>query len=160
MRPGRCFAVIMIGRIDDYLRDVAHDGQSVVTESDIKQAGLAISKRAYSIYQEREYEALLLVAALRGTYHMSELAGAEIIMSIHPKYQAQLLSEDVPMEERIDLEIAPDVIKRLSTLPEFVRAYEPDGMAPEDFIMYGATQRTLSQFSATGWNLLEKYRLL
>ena len=90
---------------------------------------------------------------------MSELAGAEIIMSIHPKYQAQLLSEDVPREDRIDVEIAPDVIERLSTLPEFVRAYEPDGMAPEDFISYGATQRTLSQFCAAGWNLLEEYRL-
>jgi len=158
-KPGKCFAVIMIGRIDDYLRDVAHDGQSVVTESDVGQAGLAITKRAYSIYREREYEAMLLVAALRGTHHMSELAGAEIIMSIHPKYQAQLLSEDVPREDRIDVEIAPDVIERLSTLPEFVRAYEPDGMAPEDFISYGATQRTLSQFCAAGWNLLEEYRL-
>lgn len=157
--PGKCFAVIMIGRIDDYLRDVAHDGRSDVTESDINQAGLAISKRAYSIYRERGYEAVLLVAALRGTHHMTELAGAELIMSIHPKYQAQLLSGDVPREERIDLDIAPDVVERLSTLPEFVRAYEPEGMATEDFIMFGATQRTLSQFSAAGWNLAEKYRL-
>ena len=40
-------------------------------------------------------------------------------------------------------------------MPEFVKAYEPDGMAPRDFISYGVTQRTLSQFIEAGWKLLE-----
>ena len=158
-KPGQCFAVIMIGRLDDYLRDVAHDWRADISESDIRQAGLAISKRAHSIVMEREYEAVLIVAALRGTYHMIELAGAELIMSIHPRYQAMLLLDDVPQEERIDLDIPPDVIGRLSALPEFVRAYEPDGMPPEEFIAYGAMQRTLSQFSEAGWKLVESFRL-
>ena len=39
-----------------------------------------------------------------------------------------------------------DVIARLQTMPEFVRAYEPDGMKPADFVSFGATQRTLCQF--------------
>ena len=155
--PGRCFAVIMIGRLDDYLRDVAHDRRADVSESDIRQAGLAVSKRAYSIYKQRRYEAKLIVAALRGTYHMTELAGAEIIMSIAPLYQEMLLSEDLPHEERIDAQIPSDVIERLLTLPEFVRAYEPDGMMPEDFIAYGVTQKTLAQFHEGGWKLLEKF---
>ena len=85
VEPGRCFAVIMIGRLDDYLRDVAHDSRADISESDICQAGLAVSKRAYSVYQERGYEAVLLVAALRGTYHMTELAGADIIITYHAK---------------------------------------------------------------------------
>ncbi|MDF1515897.1 MAG: transaldolase family protein, partial [Anaerolineae bacterium] len=49
--PGHCFAVIMIGRIDDYLRDVAIDQNAAVSEADIRCAGLAISKRAYRIFQ-------------------------------------------------------------------------------------------------------------
>ncbi|TFG66823.1 MAG: hypothetical protein E4H27_09655, partial [Anaerolineales bacterium] len=56
--PGHCFAVIMIGRIDDYLREVAWDNKANVTEADIRCAGLAISKRAYEIYQEAHYEAV------------------------------------------------------------------------------------------------------
>lgn len=155
--PGKCFAVIMIGRLDDYLRDVAHDSQADISESDIRQAGLAVSKRAYSIYKQRGYEAMMIVAALRGTYHMTELAGAEIIMSIAPPYQKMLLSEELPHEERIDTEIAGDVIERLSTLPEFVRAFEPDGMKPEEFIAYGVTQKTLAQFYEGGWKLLENF---
>ncbi len=159
IEPGKCFAVIMIGRLDDYLRDVAHDSGADVSESDIRQAGLAVSKRAYSIYQECGYEAVLLVAALRGTYHMTELTGAEIIMSIAPPYQEMLISDELPCEQRIDRQIPADVIERLSVMPEFVKAYEPDGMKPEDFITYGVTQKTLAQFYEGGWKLLENFRL-
>lgn len=156
--PGKCFAVIMIGRLDDYLRDVAHDYRADISESDIRQAGLAVSKRAYSIYKQRGYEAILIVAALRGAYHMTELAGAELIMSIAPPYQEILLSEDLPCEERIDSEIPSDVLERLSTLPEFMRAYEPQDMSPKDFIAYGVTQKTLSQFYEIGWKPLQNFQ--
>jgi len=147
----------MIGRIDDYLRDVAQDNKANVGEADIRQAGLAMAKRAYAIYRERGYEAVLLVAALRGTYHMEELAGGELIMSIHPRYQAMLLQQGVPRGLRIDVPVAPDVIQRLQTVLEFVRSYEPDGMGPEEFIGFGVVQRTLTQFFEAGWKLLESF---
>jgi transaldolase len=159
IRPGKCFAVIMIGRLDDYLREVAHDCCAGVGETDIRQAGLAVTKRAYSIYKQRGYEATLIIAALRGTHHMTELAGAEVIMSIFPTIQEMLLSPDLPQQERIDVGIPADVIKRLSQIPDFVRAYEPDGMKPTEFVTYGVTQRTLSQFIESGWKLMENFRL-
>ena len=155
--PGRCFAVIMIGRLDDYLRDVAHDNRAPVTESDIRQAGLAVTKRAYRIYRERGYEATLLVAALRGPYHMTELAGADLLMSIHPTPQEWFVTQDLPREERIDRPVDPDALHRLRQMPEFVRAFEPEGMAPCEFIGFGPTQRTLTQFSEAGWKLMETY---
>lgn len=162
VKPGRCFAVIMIGRLDDYLRDVAHDCRAGVGESDIRQAGLAVTKRACSIFKQRHYQPVLIVAALRGTYHMTELAGAEVIMSIAPPYQSAaggLLSDTLPHEERIDVPVPGDVIDRLSQMPDFVRAYEPDGMKPSEFITYGVTQRTLSQFYESGWRLMESFQM-
>jgi transaldolase len=156
--PGKCFAVIMIGRLDDYLREVAHDCCASVSEADIRQAGLAVTKRAYSIYRQYGYEATLIIAALRGTHHMTELAGAEVIMSIFPTIQEMLLTPDLPRQERIDVEIPADVIERLSQIPDFVRAYEPDGMKPAEFMTYGVTQRTLSQFIESGWKLMENFR--
>lgn len=158
IEPGKCFAVIMIGRFDDYLREVAHDRRAPLSESDIRQAGLAVSKRAYSIYREREYDAVLLIAALRGTYHLTELAGAALLMSIHPTYQDVLASPDLPRETRIDRPIPADVIERLRLLPDFVRAFEPDGMTPDEFMSFGTTQRTLSQFTEIGWKELESFR--
>jgi transaldolase len=155
--PGKCFSVIMIGRLDDYLREVAHDNQAAVGETDITQAGLAVTKRAYQIYKERDYEAVLLVAALRGDYHLTELGGADLVMSIHPSYQEAFVTRDFPREERIDRPVDPASIERLRAMPEFVRAYEPDGMTPAEFVSYGVTQRTLSQF-AESWKQLESYR--
>ncbi|MCH7917649.1 MAG: transaldolase family protein [Planctomycetes bacterium] len=157
VEPGKCFSVIMIGRLDDYLREVAHDRQAGVTEEDIRQAGLAVTKRACSLYRERGYETVIIVAALRGTYHLTELAGAEVTMSIAPSYQEQLVSPDLPHEERMDVPIDEDVIERLATLPEFIQAYEPEGMKPPEFITYGVTQKTLAQFYESGWKLLENF---
>ncbi len=158
IKPGRCYAVIMIGRLDDYLREVAQDNNAGVSESDIRWAGLACTKRAYKIYQERGYEAELLIAALRGPYHLTELAGANVIMSIAPGPQKWFIQEDQPREERIDREVPADVLDRLLKMPEFVKAYEPDGMKVTDFIGYGVTQRTLSFFAEVGWKLLEGHK--
>jgi transaldolase len=155
IQPGRCFAVIMIGRLDDYLREVARDSEAPVSESDVCQAGLAVTKRAYRLYRERGYGAVLLVAALRGDYHLTQLAGADLLMSIHPACQPWFVERDHPREERIGQEVAPDVIDRLSTMPEFVRAYEPEGLMPSEFITYGPTQRTLCQFIEAGWKQIE-----
>jgi transaldolase len=88
---------------------------------------------------------------------MTELAGAELILSIHPRYQALLLAPGIPREQRIDLPVDPESIARLTSIPEFVRSYEPDGMSPQEFIAYGATQKTLSQFDQVGWSLLESF---
>jgi transaldolase len=156
--PGECFSVIMIGRLDDYLREVAADNRAPVSESDVRQAGLAVTKRAYRIYRERGYEAVLLIAALRGSYHLMELAGAELVMSIAPAPQEWFLSGNLPREERIEKDVDPGVVRRLSSMQEFTRAYEPDGMAPTGFMSYGATQRTLCQFVEAGWRLLEGFK--
>ncbi len=157
LEPGKCFAVVMVGRLDDYLREIAADAQADVRESDIVQAGIAVVKRAYGIFQEKGYRAVLLPAALRGVNQMQELAGARLIMSIHPKVQGMILAANLPQEERINTPVAADVLARLSKVNEFVRAYEPNGLRPQEFAAFGLTQRTLSQFIETGWSQLESY---
>lgn len=156
-RAGRCFSVIMIGRVDDYLREIVADTRASVTEEMIRQAGLAIVKRAYGLLVEKKSQVRLCVAALRGTYHMTEIAGGDFIMSIHPKYQEPFRGFDIPCEIKMDHPLDKTVINHLMKVPEFVRAYEPDGLRPEEYISYGLTQRTLSQFSETGWNPLETF---
>jgi transaldolase len=157
VKPGKCYSVIMIGRLDDYLREVALDNNASVSESDICQSGLAVAKRAFRIYEELEYEAVLLIAALRGSYHLTELAGADLIMSIAPAAQQWFVKQDHSREQRIASEIDADVLQRLSKMPEFTKAFEPEGMKPADFISFGPTQRTLCQFIEAGWKLLERF---
>ena len=126
IRPGKCFSVIMIGRLDDYVREVAGDNGAGVTESDIRQAGLAVTKQACRVYRDRGYESVILVAALRGTYHLTELAGvvsgmgAEKVslLGYHewgkPKYEA--LGREYPCDElealpKARLEAMKDVLE-------------------------------------------------
>ena len=72
-----------------------------------------------------------------------------MIIPIHPKYQDMLLQAGIARDPHvIDKPVDTDIIERLMTLPDFVRAYEPDGMQPNEFISYGLTQRTLAQFQA------------
>ena len=153
---GRCFAVVMVGRLDDYLRDVVHDNGLSVPEENIIQAGTAVIKRAYQIFAKEGYKAVLMPAGMRGAYHATALAGAEMSMSIAPSIQKIIASENPERSEHINEEIQDDVIQKLMAIQEFVRAYEPDGMQATEFITYGATQRTLSQF-VEGWNQIEEF---
>lgn len=156
VHPGRCFAVIMVGRIDDYIRDVVLDRKLDIAESDILQCGTGIMKRAYLSFQERGYAAELMPAGMRGAYHAQALAGAQMSMSIHPKIQKVLQDTPEPYREMIDVPVDAAVVGRLMAIPEFVRAYEPAGIKPEDFITYGAVQKTLSQF-VEHWTLIAEY---
>ena len=155
----RCFPVIMIGRLDDYLREVAQDQQAEVSEADLRHAGLACVKQAYQILTGQGSGVMLIIAALRGVHHVAGLAGARLILSIHPSVQSKLLEPGVPRELAIDQPVPADVLARLRRLPEFVRAYEPDCMRPAEFVTYGVTQRTLSQFIEAGWKPLETMRI-
>jgi len=156
-KPGKCFAVIMIGRVDDHLKEVARDNRLDLSDEELNLGGLAITKRAFSIYQSRGYEARLLVAALRGVYHMTELAGADLTMSIHPKYQGALTSSHVAFEEGIHKEIPWNTIERLRRIPDFVKAYDPDGLKSDEFYSYSLFQRTLTQFVEAGWGRLQQH---
>lgn len=156
IKPGKGFAVIMIGRVDDYIRDMAYDTgadkTAHVTESDIQKSGLAIVKRAYGIFKERGYKAVLMPAGMRGAYHATELAGADMVLSIHPKIQKLLRDPSLKTQERIDVPVEKDAVDRLMAINEFRRAYEPDGMNESEFLSCGAVQRTMSQFVVEGWN--------
>jgi transaldolase len=156
---GACYAVVRVGRIDDYIRDVVHDNNLTnVLESDIIQCGTAIMKRAISVFAERGYKAILMPAGMRGSYHVTDLSGSDSTMSIHPKIQKLLAVMEKPFAENHEKEVHKDVISRLMTVGEFVKAYEFDVMPPEHFITFGVVQKTLAQF-ADSWNAIGAFPL-
>jgi transaldolase len=156
---GKCFAVIMIGRLDDYLREVFTDNKEPISEKELQMAGLSVVKHAYGLYRENGFEAVLLIAALRGNYHMAGLAGGDLIMSIHPTIQKSLLEGEVERKEQIAEPVPPAVHEKLYRIPEFRKAYDPQGLSEKELVTFGVTQRTLSQFVETGWKLLEQFQL-
>lgn len=156
-KPGLTIAVMMLGRLDDYLRDVAHDSGADVAESDVVQAGIACMKKAYGIFNDRGYDTYLMPAGCRGANQIIELAGAKMIFSIAPKIAA-LIASETEQEKRIDVPVEQAVIDRLMTMPEFRKAYLEDGMTREEFITFGSANRTTDQFINDGWNPLLAYK--
>ncbi len=157
VRPGLTAAVLMAGRLDDYLRDVAHDTRAEVSERDITTAGVACMKKAYRLLGGKDGETYLLPAGLRGAHQVQELAGAKLIFSLAPQI-AGLIPPDAPRVERVDEPADAAAVERLLKMPEFRKAYEEDGMSPDEFITYGAVNRTIDQYVNDGWNLLTAYQ--
>jgi transaldolase len=138
---------IMIGRTDDWMKVVAMKENIDINPDYLNWAGIAVFKNAYRIWQERGYRVRLLAAAYRHLGHWSELIGGDVVLTIPYEWQLKINASDIPVVERIDDPVAPEILDALYTkIPDFRRAYDPDGMTVDEFASYGATVRTLRAF--------------
>ncbi len=138
---------IMVGRLDDWLKIVAEKEGIIINPAYLDLAGVAVMKKAVKIFRERGYRAKLLVAAYRSQLHWSELMGGDIIHTIPYKWQKRYNASDVAIRDTTDEPLDSDVVEQLlDKLEDFRKAYEPEGIAVEDFDLYGATARTLRGF--------------
>jgi transaldolase len=138
---------IMIGRTDDWMKVVAAKENIDINPDYLNWAGIAAFKNAYRIWQERGYRVRLLAAAYRHLGHWSELIGGDVVLTIPYEWQLKINASDIPVVERIDDPVAPEILEALYTkIPDFRRAYDPDGMTVDEFASYGATVRTLRTF--------------
>ena len=138
---------IMIGRLDDWMKVLVERDDIALHPDAPNWAGIAVFKRAYGIFRERGYHSRLLAAAYRHRLHWTELVGGDVILSLPHAWQVRFNASGITpaprMEEPVDFEILEDLLARI---PDFRRAYEPDGMAASDFAAYGASARTLRGF--------------
>ena len=137
---------LMVGRLDDWIKIVAKREGLFLDPGHLEWAGIAAFKRAHQEFVSRGLRARMLSAAFRNVMHWSELVGGDLVISPPFKWQKIINASDYKVEPRIDEPVAPQIMKTLLSIPEFVRAYEPDGMTPEEFDTYGATVRTLRGF--------------
>lgn len=138
---------IMVGRLDDWMKAVAERDGVPIDPAALEWAGVAAFKRAYGLFGERGYRTRLLSAAFRNTLHWSEFVGGDVVISPPFEWQVRINASGLEPLPRIDEPVAPDVIDELSTkIPDFRRAYDPDGMTLSEFQDFGATRKTLRQF--------------
>jgi len=137
---------LMVGRIDDWLKGWVAKTGVIVDPECLEYVGVALFKKAYKIYKERGYRLRMLAAAFRNHFHWSELIGADCVITITQDWQEKLNASGVEVVSRIDKPVNPYYLEQLMRLPEFVKAYEVDGMKPEEFETYGAFTRTLTSF--------------
>ena len=137
---------LMVGRLDDWIKEVAARDRMFLDPGHLEWAGIAAFKRAYQEFRKRGLRARMLSAAFRNVMHWSEFVGGDVVVSPPFKWAKLINDSDYKMEERMDIPVREDIMKTLLSIPEFVRAYEPDGMTPEEFDTFGATVKTLRGF--------------
>jgi transaldolase len=150
---------IMIGRLDDWMKAIVERDAIAVDPTVLDWAGIAAFKRAYGIFQERGFRTRLLAAAYRHRLHWTELVGGDIVMTMTHAWQARFDASGIEPTDRIDIPVDPSIIAELQArIPDFGRAYEPDGMTVDEFDGYGATVRTLRGFIASYHELIGAVR--
>jgi transaldolase len=78
-----------------------------------------------------------------------ELVGGDIVMTMPHAWQVRFNASGIEPEERIGVPVDARLVEDMcARVPDFRRAYEPDGLAPAEFESYGATARTLRSFIA------------
>jgi transaldolase len=146
---------IMMGRIEDWLRVQTERDGIIADPVALPWSGVAVFKRAYGIFQERGYRARLLGAAIRHHYHWSELIGGDVVLTLPSTWQRRFNASDVEVRPRIDEPVARPIVAELqSKFPDFVRAYEPDGLTRDEFDAFPPTARTIRAFIASYHELL------
>lgn len=141
------YVTIMMGRLDDHLKRVREAQNIDIDPELINWASVAVFKRAYQIFCDRGYRSKLLSAALRGPWHWSELVGGDVVVSMTHKYWTQFNDSGIEVRKRIHDPVDLTTVDILSQkFADFRRAYKEDGMRPDEFESYGATQHTMEVF--------------
>ena len=138
---------LMIGRLDDWMKVLVERDDLAVHPDAPNWAGIATFKRAYGIFRERGYRSRMLAAAYRHRLHWTELVGGDVSMTLPYPWQVRFNRSGIVPEPRMDLPVDPSLLADLyERIPDFRRAYDPDGMTPAEFEGYGASARTLRTF--------------
>ena len=141
------YVTIMVGRLDDHLREQAADRGIEIDPEHVRQASTAVMRKAYRIFKQRGYRSTLLSAAMRSHHHWSEFIGGDLVITVPPSWQDPFNASGVEVVSRIHDEVDPKITDELmEKFPDFGRAYREDGLTPEQFVSYGASVKTLRTF--------------
>ena len=141
---------LMVGRLDDWVKVLVERDDIALDPTAANWAGIAVFKRAYGIYRERGFRTRLLAAAYRHRLHWTELVGGDVVLTMPHAWQVRFNASGIEPVARIDEPVdEASVDELLRRIPDFARAYEPDGLTVAEFEGFGATARTLRGFVAS-----------
>ncbi len=148
---------VMMGRLEDWLRLQTERDGIISDPSSLPWSGVAVFKRTVEEFQRRGLRARPLGAAIRHQLHWSELIGGDVIITIPSAWQKRFNASDVEVRPRIDEPVDPRIVDDLRRhFPDFVRAMDPEGLAPDEFDTFGPSARTLRAFIASYHELLHQ----
>jgi transaldolase len=148
---------VMMGRLEDWLRVQTERDGIIADPTALPWSGVAVFKRTVAEFRARGLRARPLAAAIRHQLHWSELIGGDVIITMPAAWQRRFNASSVEVRPRMDDPIVPDVLNELRRrFPDFVRAYEPEGLTPAEFDTFGPSARTLRAFIGSYHELLHQ----
>jgi len=153
----------MEGRFGDLggLRDAAAEQGIELTEGEVRQAELAVFKKAYKYLEDNNLPSKMLSCSLKigptvngqkRIWHLEEKSGANVVVTCPPSFIDAVMNfegeKDIVFEQdRIHAETPKDVMDKLMRIPYFERGYAVDGYTRDEYNTHPALQRTAEQFS-------------
>ncbi len=168
---GRWRAVItmMIGRLtENEVLDIQAERKNIqLSWQDKHWFGIAVFRRAYHLLTEGGYASKMLACSMRAGplvagkmrfWDVQKLAGGDIVYTCPPYVLEPLfeIGDDLIFEPEIEQEVPAEVIDKLMKIPYCIQAYDPNGLALEQFNDHPATISTVEAFSK-GFAGLEGY---
>jgi transaldolase len=165
----RAVITMMIGRLtENEVLDVQAERKNIkLSWQDKHWFGIAVFRRAYQMLTEAGYASKMLACSMRAGplvagkmrfWDVQKIAGGDIVYTCPPYVLEPLfeIGDDLVFEPEIDLEVPAEVIDKLMKIPYCIQAYDPNGLAPEQFNDHPATISTVQAFSK-GFAGLEGY---
>lgn len=155
----RPYITLMIGRVDDQLKRVAEKEKIATSPGVLDWAGIAVFKHAHQLWKRHGHVGTLLAAAYRHENHWSQIIGREVLQTIPYTWWTQYNVSKTTPSLTLDTPVDPAILAELrAKFPDFIRAYDENGMTPAQFETYGATVHTLNQFLGGYIDLLASVR--
>lgn len=135
------------GIFDEYLQRFSKIKGIDIKPEILSQAGSAAGRKQYHLLKDRGYRVKMLGGGARGIHHFSDFVGGDLHITINWSTAQELIDQNEPVFNKIDIETPESVISELrSKLDVFRKAYDEDGLKPEEFAKFGPVQLFRNNF--------------
>jgi transaldolase len=166
MSRWRAVCTMMIGRLtENEALDLQADRKNIKLSWQEKHwFGIAVFKRAYRMLTEGGYASKLLSCSMRvgplvagkmEYWDIQKIAGGNIVYTCPPYVLEPFfeLGDQLSFRAEMDEEVPQNIMDKMLTLPYCIQAYDPNGLALEQFNIHPATISTVQTFSKGFANL-------
>ena len=145
--PPRVYLSHIAGIFDEYLADATAKAGLDISTDHLFQAGKIVAQKICSYMDDRATEVGFINGGARGLHHFTEWVGANISTTINWKGTAEdLVKLNPPVVSRFDCPVPERVVDSLMRIPDFAKAYLPEGLEPHDYEEYGPVVLFCSSF--------------
>jgi len=168
-RRWRAVITMMIGRLTEHeVLDVqAARKHMQLSWQDKHWFGIAVFRRAYKLLTEGGYPSKMLACSMRAGplvagkpryWDIQQIAGGDIVYTCPPYVLEPLfeMGDDIEFRPQIDEPVPQGVLDKILQIPYGIQAYDPNGMALEQFNTHPSTISTVEAFSK-GFSSLENF---